>query len=175
MSASFSKGSFVGTFFTVFLLFVSYLIVVGHEPYLLQNINLTIHEAGHTILSFFGEFIMFLGGTIFQILFPLLFTCYFFKQLELFSASIMLWWFGVNLFEIGTYAADAQTQLLPLIGGEHDWTYILGRMNLLPQSTLVGNIFHVAGVIAMFVPLFFILMMGVRSYFEETFGYGGQR
>jgi hypothetical protein len=175
MSIEFSKSSFIGTVFIIFLLFVSYLIVIGHEPYILQNANLVIHEAGHTILGFFGEFVGFLGGTIFQIFFPLLFTFYFFNQQDLFSASIVMWWLGVNLFEIGTYAADAQVQLLPLIGGEHDWAYILGHLNLLPQSILIGNIFHVAGVIAMFVPLFFILFMGVNTYFLEEFEYKEQK
>jgi hypothetical protein len=171
MSIPFSKSSFISTVFTIFLLFVSYLIVIGHEPYILQNANVVIHEAGHTILGFFGEFTQFLGGTIFQILFPSLFIFYFFKQSELFSASIVIWWLGVNLFEIGTYAADAQTQLLPLIGGEHDWAYILGHLNMLQQSLFVGKIFHIAGIVAMFVPLFFILFLGVNTYFLERFEY----
>ncbi len=44
---------------------------------LLDNIDLAIHEAGHVFFGPFGEFIGFLGGTLFQLIVPATFLGYF--------------------------------------------------------------------------------------------------
>lgn len=94
--------------FALVLLYVGYLTATGAEPYYLYNADLAFHEGGHTIFFFFGEFVQFLGGTLMQILLPSFFAAYFFFNRAAYSASVSAWWLGVNLYEIGTYAADAQ-------------------------------------------------------------------
>jgi hypothetical protein len=53
-----------------------------------------------------------------------------------------------NLWNISRYVQDAQAQELPLVGGgEHDWAYLLERVNLLEQDQLIGQLVRVAGIL----------------------------
>jgi hypothetical protein len=112
----------------------------------IHNFNLIIHEAGHAIFRLLGEFIMFLGGTLLQLIVPIVFTVYFFIRQELYSGAVTLFWVSINLFDISRYMKDARTQYLPLLGGEavtHDWFYIFGKLNLLQADTAIGNLVYV--------------------------------
>jgi hypothetical protein len=115
---------------------------------LLDNVNLAIHETGHLVFAPFGEFVGFLGGTLFQLLFPLLFYLYFRRQQDRFAASVILWWVAQNLWNVSVYMADARAQRLPLVGGgEHDWAYLLGRMGLLEHDQTLANLVQFAGLL----------------------------
>ena len=142
-----------GTTFTLVFksLFALYLVYTSAQIYtkatewiFIQNANLIFHEAGHVIFSFFGEFIHVLGGTLGEFLVPLIVTVHFFLNKNLYGAGFGLWWTSTAFWSISVYARDAQVQLLPLITGNsenHDWTYILGQLNILHKDQLVGNIF----------------------------------
>ena len=58
----------------------------------LDNVNLIFHEAGHPIFSFFGEFMMFLGGSLMQLLVPIVFTIYFWRSGQRFAAMVTTFW-----------------------------------------------------------------------------------
>jgi hypothetical protein len=49
---------------------------------ILDNVNLMIHEAGHVFFSWCGYTIMILGGTLGELLAPLLLAVYFFWKLR---------------------------------------------------------------------------------------------
>jgi len=103
----------------------------------IDGVDLIFHEAGHWIFMFFGEFIQVLGGSLSQVLVPLLFFGYFILRKEHFSASILLMWVGYNVVNVSYYMADAVTMRLPLLGGDnvvHDWNYLLASSNLLGQT-----------------------------------------
>jgi hypothetical protein len=111
----------------------------------IHNFNLLIHEAGHPLFAIFGEFMGFLGGTLMQLLVPILFTGYFWVQKQRYSASVCLFWIAINLFDISRYMKDARSQLLPLLGGEavtHDWFYLFGRTGLLPHDRTIGGLVY---------------------------------
>ena len=143
-------SNIVRYFFIVALAYLSFVILDEREPYILHSINLIFHEAGHTICMFFGEFIYFLGGTLGQLAIPAVCGISFWKQRNLFATAIMSWWFGQNLIDISIYISDARTQILPLLGGEHDWTYLLGRLNLLQYDIFIGDIVRALGILIMF-------------------------
>ena len=87
---------------------------------LLDNVDLAIHEAGHVFASPFGEFVMFAGGTLFQLVVPITFLVHFLRRGDRYAASVLLWWVAQNLWNISTYVRDARSQALPLVGGgEH--------------------------------------------------------
>ena len=92
----------------------------------------------------------FLGGTLGQLAIPFVCGIAFWKQRNLFAAAIMSWWFGQNLIDISIYISDARTQVLPLLGGEHDWAYLLGELNLLKYDTFIGGLIYVLGIFVMF-------------------------
>jgi hypothetical protein len=100
----------------------------------IDNVNLIIHEAGHSVFIFFGQFISLLGGSFLQVTFPLIFVLYFFYRQEYFSASILLFWVGQNLINVSVYVSDSILMQLPLLGGDssiHDWNSILETLGLL--------------------------------------------
>jgi hypothetical protein len=113
---------------------------------LLDYVNLIIHEAGHLIFAFFGEFVSFTGGTFFQLLIPLLFVIYFLRK-DLYSASIVSFWLAHSLINVSVYIKDAIVMQLPLLGGGiHDWNYMLSKLNMLSLAPVLGSIVYFLGV-----------------------------
>jgi hypothetical protein len=117
---------------------------------LLHLINLPFHEAGHLFFRPFGRFITTLGGTLGQLLVPL--VCLFVLLLRTrdpFGAAVCFWWFGENFLDIAPYINDARAGQLPLLGGNfghsspygfHDWEYLLTETDLLSQDHLLARV-----------------------------------
>lgn len=131
---------------------------------LFDDVDLVIHEAGHTIFFMFGEFIQVCAGSFFQILVPLFFGLYFLVwRKEFFSASVILFWLGQSIMNVSIYMSDAIRQELPLLGGEsvmHDWNYILSTTNLLKYTNSLGNITFSIGAICI------VMASGLVLYFS---------
>jgi hypothetical protein len=113
----------------------------------LDDVNLAIHETGHLVFRPFGEWATVAGGTLFQLLVPLVFAAYFWRQGDRHAATVPLWWAGQNCFGIARYIADARAQELPLVGGgEHDWTWMLYELDVLHRDLEIGRAVHGVGV-----------------------------
>jgi hypothetical protein len=118
------------------------------EGSFLDIVDLPIHETGHLLFRPFGEFMMFAGGTIFQIVMPAVFVGYFVWKEKYYSAAIVLFWVGQSFLNIHIYASDAVQMVLPLVGGgEHDWNYLLTQTGLLGSTKTVADIFRVIGTL----------------------------
>jgi hypothetical protein len=102
-------------------------------------INLPFHEAGHVIFSFLGDFLRVLGGTLTQVLIPLVCVIAFVRKGDVFGAACALWWVGQSFIDAAPYIYDTRAGELMLLGGVtgleapefHDWHNILGRLGLL--------------------------------------------
>ena len=112
-----------------------------------HNVDLIIHEAGHIVFMPFGRFMMYLGGSLFQVLLPLmLMLAFLVMNKDAFGASVCLWWVGQSLMDIAPYIADARALRLPLLGGgtgydspgRHDWANILGQLGMVDKSAQVA-------------------------------------
>ncbi len=116
-----------------------------------DNFNLLLHEAGHVFFAWGGEALHILGGTIGQLMWPAFFAGFFwFKNRQLFATAACVWWLGENLMNIARYVDDAIDQDLPLVGGgEHDWTTLLTRWNVLHHCHAYANTFRMFGIILM--------------------------
>lgn len=115
---------------------------------LLDNVDLAIHETGHLVFLPFGEFVHFLGGTLFQLLVPATFVAYFLRRGDSHAASVALWWVAQSCWNVARYVADARAQELPLVGGgEHDWAYLLGELGWLARDQQVANAVRAAGTL----------------------------
>lgn len=115
--------------------------------WLMDSVDLPIHETGHLVFSPFGEVMQFLGGTLFQIIVPAVFTGYFVKSRDRHAAFTCSWWVAQNFWNISVYVADARSELLPLVGGgEHDWAFLLGRFGWLNQDHVIAHDVWLAGV-----------------------------
>jgi hypothetical protein len=119
---------------------------------LIDYVNLIIHEGGHFFFSWFGYTITILGGTLGELLVPLLCASYFFFQRETTGFAFAGFWFFENFLYIGTYMADARTQALQLVGsGEHDWEILFTQWGLMVQDQKIGGATRIIGWIGMFV------------------------
>jgi hypothetical protein len=136
----------------------------------LDRVDLIVHEAGHLVFSWCGQFVQVMGGTIGQLLVPLGIAGYFFFRKEQFSFSVVLFWIGQNLFNISVYVKDAQAMALPLVsigGGEdtiHDWNYLLLHTGLLRWDQQLGSFVYGLGLLVMIAS---VVMAGYRT-FEKT-------
>ena len=118
---------------------------------LLDAVDLAIHETGHLLFAPFGEFLGFLGGTLFQLALPIAFVVYFWRQSDRHAATVALWWVAQNCWNISVYVRDARAQALPLVGGgAHDWAYLLDRLDWLRHDHAIASGVRLIGV-AMYV------------------------
>jgi hypothetical protein len=135
----------------------------------LHNINLPFHEFGHVLFSPFGEFMMILGGSLFQILMPLIaMVCFIVQMRDNFAASIMLWWTGQNFIDVAPYIADAQDRALPLILGMsedyHDWGNLLTMLNALDSAKTIANCSFILGTLIMILSGFWGAVLLKKFY-----------
>lgn len=131
---------------------------------ILDGANLIFHEAGHVFFSFLGEFLQFLGGSLMQVAIPAICTVYFWMLQQRSASAVTLFWMGESLTNVAIYVADAQRMELPLIGGDHDWNYLLDRLNLLNQAVSIGRFVFLLGVLSILLSLFFLAADLVRSW-----------
>lgn len=109
----------------------------------LHNVNLPFHEFGHVLFRPLGHFMSILGGSLFQIMMPLILLVVFLRQGDPFEASIMWWWTGQNFIDLSPYIADAEYRGLPLIMGmgeeSHDWGNLLSMMDMVDKAWVLGK------------------------------------
>ncbi len=141
------NGLILATLTSVYFLYCG---VTPTEWHFIDNANLIFHEAGHSIFIFFGDFIHILGGSLFQILLPLVITLYFFFNKQKLSGAVCLMWVGQNFINVSVYAGDALKQNLPLLGGDsviHDWNYLLTYTNELTSTDQIASILYNTGLV----------------------------
>lgn len=149
------------------LLAVSYKHVFGFSMiyFVIDNLTLIIHEAGHTIFGIFGwRFLTVLGGTLLQILLPFLLFIVSWRSRKIVVSQASLYWLGFAWLDSAAYCADAYTQDLPLIGNlpksSHDFLNILSDMNILNHYKTISWVMFVIGC--------FILITGIAlPYFSK--------
>lgn len=132
----------------------------------IDGVDLIFHEAGHFVFLFFGEFINILGGTLMQILVPLIIFFYFYRRHEYFSSSLVLFWLSQNFFNVYIYARDAITMNLPLLGGDsvyHDWNYMLSSLNILRFTDQVASFMYIIGLIILVFAISYSLKFSFRQ------------
>lgn len=123
----------------------------------LHLINLVFHEAGHVLFAPFGRFMMILGGSLGQVLIPMIcLVVLLVKTRDPFGASVALWWTGESVMDVAPYINDARTMDLILLGGVtgketdgHDWNNLLSIMGLLEWDHRLAKLTHAIGVLLM--------------------------
>lgn len=131
---------------------------------LLDHANLLFHEAGHPIYGLLSTRLAVYGGTLGQLTFPAVLAISFYRKAQPIPFASCCIWFFENLLNIARYLADARAQLLPLVGGgEHDWTEILTRWNLLSADTTLAAIVRSLGWIGMLASIVWILFLAVKG------------
>jgi hypothetical protein len=130
-------------------------IASGIIQLLLSRVNLVFHEAGHVLFGFLGELIAALGGSVMQVLVPVVCAITFLRHLNPYGAAVASWWAGQSLVELAPYIYDARSQRLVLLGGVtgrdvpgyHDWNNILSKLGLLSYDHVVARLAHFTGAL----------------------------
>ncbi len=137
-------------------------------------INLPFHEAGHVFFRPLGSFLTSLGGSLAQLIMPLI--CLFallFQTREPFGAAVCLWWFGESFLDLAPYINDARSLSMPLVGGNyghsspygfHDWQYILTESGLLKHDHLVAKLAFSLGTIIMIIALLWAVILLAKQF-----------
>jgi len=134
----------------VYLLFLLYAAADRTGFLVIDYVNLIIHESGHFFFSWFGHTIMILGGTLGELLVPLLCAAYFWRKRETPAVAFSSFWSFENFLYIGTSMADARTSALPLVGSEEsDWAIFFTRWGLLGRDQEIGATTRALGWLGM--------------------------
>lgn len=115
--------------------------------FVIDTIDLLIHEGGHTIFGFFGwRFLTILGGSLMTWIIPFsVFLSAWYKRQRI-IAQISLFFLSHSWFSAAAYCADAYWRDLPLIGNlpksAHDYYNMLTDLGLLEQYRTVAWIMY---------------------------------
>ena len=116
-----------------------------------SGITLAIHELGHVLFAFLGEWLSVAGGSLTQLAAPAAVALILFRQRDYFGVAVGGAWLSMSLSNLAVYVADARAEELPLYslgGGDvvHDWNYLLGSVHLLPHDAHIAGIVRCAAV-----------------------------
>jgi hypothetical protein len=111
------------------------------EPLTLLHLTVILfHEAGHVFFAPFGEALRVAGGTLGQLLIPLVCALALQRRGDNFGAAICLAWMALSGMDSAVYAYDAADPVLPLIGGStgadsfHDFIFLFDRYGQLGHA-----------------------------------------
>lgn len=123
----------------------------------LHLVNLPFHEAGHLLFMPFGRFMTILGGSLGQVLMPLVCVlALLVKTRDPFGASVALWWAAESVMDVAPYINDARAMELVLLGGVtgketdgHDWNNLLSTLGWLEYDQVLARLTHGLGALLM--------------------------
>ena len=120
-----------------YLCYLFYFLLIEYNPaspsynppfpiFVIDLINLFIHEAGHFFFKIFGRWIYFLGGSLFQIMLPLALVVVTWRNNPRYIV-LPAFWLGESMINVSVYIQDAPHKQLKLIakGLIHDWNWLL--------------------------------------------------
>ena len=121
--------------------------VNGNRIPLLGSLDLGIHGFGHLITSPFGTILSFFMGSGLQVLVPFGLARYFwFWQRDHLSTGLLVVWGATSMQDVSVYVADAPYQDLQLIGGTHDWWYLLSHFERMAWANELSRGIWVLGL-----------------------------
>jgi hypothetical protein len=141
---------------SIFYAFVLYELMSGGDfPKYMDGVFVPVHEGGHIIFGWFGEFIAVAGGTFLQLAAPAMLAIYFAFRRQPQGVTFCVFFFFEQFGPIATYMADARAQELPLLtvgSGDdviHDWNYLFGKLGVLAHDTQIASAMRVIGWLGM--------------------------
>jgi hypothetical protein len=125
-----------------------------HMPYLMM------HEAGHIVFAIFGTFMGVLGGSLMQVLLPLVGALsMLLRKRATIAAAVCVWCSGVGFVDVAPYIYDAQSPKLMLTSGAtgrdsfHDWRFLLDAFDWVRFSKPFGMLAYWIGIAIMLLAL----------------------
>ncbi len=124
---------------------------------IIDDANVAFHEAGHFIFEVFGDTMGLWGGTLGQLLPPIISIVVFWRRKSLVSVSVALLWLFENFFDIAAYMETAKSDgpiVFGVLGwGYHDWWCIFSHWGILHYDTTIAAIMRITGWLGLFSTL----------------------
>jgi hypothetical protein len=115
---------------------------------LLGLVDLGFHELGHLLTYWLPAIVTASMGSGTQLLVPFGLAAYFlFARRDLVGGGLCLAWAATSAYDVAVYVADAPYERLPLIGGDHDWAFVLGELNMIDRAGALAAAIKVLGVL----------------------------
>ena len=136
---------------------------------MMDVVFIPIHEGGHLLFRFFGEFLMVCGGTLLQLGVPLMLATVFIFQRQILGTAFCIFFFFEQFLPVATYMADARAQELPLltVGDSddviHDWNYLFGRLHVLDHDTQIAHLVRILGWVGMIATVTWMVWRSTES------------
>jgi hypothetical protein len=129
--------------------------------WVIDTVDLFMHEGGHGVFKLFSQFLYFLGGSLIQIILPVTAIIVFLRTSGFRSLTGTLYWLGHNMINVSIYIADAPKQQLTLISRHamHDWRWLCGYMGIMDSAE------DLAAVVSFLGTLSLLGAVGVTIYF----------
>jgi len=149
-----SRPAFVG-WIVFYVILIGNALFGGHLFNWFDLVFIPIHEGGHLLFRFFGEWMMVAGGTFLQLFVPFALAVYFAFRRQIPGTAFCTFFFFEQFLPIGIYMADARAQALPLltVGDSddviHDWFYLFSHAGSLEHDTQIGGTFRFLGWMGM--------------------------
>lgn len=119
----------------------------GTRVPLLGWIDLAIHEFGHVATFVLPEVVRAAMGNGTQTLLPLGLAAVFgLRERNWLGVVVCLGWAATTMQDASVYIADAPYQRLHLIGGYHDWAFVLGESGRLDQAESLARLVWTGGL-----------------------------
>lgn len=166
--------------FYVFLAYIAYLTLVAFQDgrsymrnpsiilFVFHTILLYLHEGGHFLFSLFGQTLYILGGSFWQVMFPLLAFVFALRERSA-AAWFALFVTGFSMVDVSVYIRDAPARMLPLITRDksrHDWYNLLRGWDMLDSAGILADIFYFLGALLVIAAVGIGLYLAVMSYFR---------
>ncbi|MFZ3200677.1 MAG: hypothetical protein ACLQMT_10765 [Candidatus Acidiferrales bacterium] len=142
----------------------------GSGPLLMMDlVFIPIHEGGHLLFRFFGQFLMVCGGTLMQLGVPLMLAAWFIFHRQVPGTAFCIFFFFEQLLPVSTYMADARAQVLPLVTvGDadfviHDWNYLFGHLGVLDHDIQIAHAVRVIGWIGMIATVVWMVWRSLQD------------
>jgi hypothetical protein len=138
-----------------YLLLIGNALFGGHLFQWFDLVFIPIHEGGHLLFRFFGEWIAVAGGTFLQLFVPVALATFFAFQRQVLGTTFCTFFFFEQFLPIAIYMADARAQELPLltVGDSddviHDWFYLFSHAGVLDHDIQIAGVFRTLGWIGM--------------------------
>jgi hypothetical protein len=128
-----------------------------------------IHEGGHLLFRFFGQWVAVAGGTFLQLFVPFALAVYFAFRRQVPGTAFCAFFFFEQFLPTGVYMADARSQDLPLLTvGDpenvvHDWFYLFSHAGVLEHDTQIGGFVRLLGWTGMLATVAWFAWRSLRN------------